>query len=114
MGNVGRLPREVLAPGHRGCVVGRAPGVSPAVRSATWTRTGVVMAVVVAPVVVIGGGVLIGRLAGWSWASAIFLGVVAYALTIQAAWVITGAFAVRRELQMWRGTYDWEQEDPIP
>jgi hypothetical protein len=72
------------------------------------------MAVVVAPVVVIGGGVLVGRLAGWSWASAIFLGVVAYALTIQAAWVITGAFAVRRELQMWRGEYDWEQEPRIP
>jgi len=71
------------------------------------------MAVVVAPVVVIGGGVLIGRLAGWSWASAIFLGVVAYALTIQAAWVVRGAFAVRRELQVWRGIYDWEQEDPI-
>jgi hypothetical protein len=72
------------------------------------------VAVVVAPVILIGGGILIGRLAGWSWASAIFLGVVAYALAVQAAWVIAGALAVNRELRMWRGRYDWDQERRVP
>jgi hypothetical protein len=103
-------PSDGTVRGHRTGVVGRAPGDDHEVRGATWTRAGVVMATVVAPVVLIGGGILVGRLAGWSWASAIFLGVVAYALTIQAAWVIAGAFAVRRELQMWRGTFDWERD----
>jgi|SRR4051812_10687402 hypothetical protein len=101
---------DVTARGHRTGVVGRAPGDDHAVRGATWTRTGVVMATVIAPVVLIGGGILVGRLAGWSWASAIFLGVVAYVLAIQAAWVIAGALAVRRELQMWLGSVDWEPD----
>jgi hypothetical protein len=102
------------ARGHRGRVVGRAPGDGHVVRLPSWSRRGIVMAVVVAPVVLIGGGVLVGRLAEWSWASAIFLGVVAYILAIQAAWVVTGAIAVRRELQLWRGSYDWEQERRVP
>src|SRR3954451_15548706 len=97
--DVGPLPRDVVAPGHRGSVLGRAAGVGHAVRSTSWTRTGVVMAVVVAPVVVIGGGVLIGRLAGWSWASAIFLGVVAYVVMIDVWWMVTGALATRRQLR---------------
>jgi hypothetical protein len=91
-------------------VVARTPGDDHEVRGLIWTRRGVVVATIVAPVVLIGGGILVGRLAEWSWAGAIFLGVVTYALTIQAAWVIAGAFAVRREEQMWRDTVDWEHD----
>jgi hypothetical protein len=109
-----RTPSEVTDRGHRAGVVDRAPGDDHAMRVTTWTRTGVVMAIVVAPVVLIGGGLLVGRLAGWSWASAIFAGVVAYVVVVNAAWLISGGLVVRRELRTWQDAQDQEQERRVP
>jgi len=58
-----------------------------------------VWAFVVAPVVLIGGGILVGRLAGWSWATAVFLGAVSYVVAIDVGWMVTGALATRRQLR---------------
>ena len=113
MGSMRTHPSELAARGHLTGVVGRAPGDDHGLRASTWTRTGVVMATVVAPVVLIGGGILIGRLAGWSWASAIFVGVVAYVLVVNAAWLVLGGLRVRRELRAWQETEELEQQRRI-
>jgi hypothetical protein len=68
------------------------------------------MATVVAPVVLVGGGLVAGRLAGWGWATAIFLGVVLYVLAVDAAWLVSGALAVRRALRAWRIAHELDEE----
>jgi hypothetical protein len=102
-----------VALGHR-VAVGRVSTGDTLVRVTPRARPVVLVATAVASLVLVGGGILVGRLVGWSWASSIFLGVVAYVLAIQAAWVIAGAVAVNRELRMWRGSHDWAQERRIP
>jgi hypothetical protein len=58
-----------------------------------------VWAFAVAPVVLVGGGILVARLAGWGWLTAIFAGAVGYLVVVDVAWMVTGAITTRRQLR---------------